>query len=247
MPSEKLTRMRPGVKTQGQLSRLRRTWKQGEHILISGATGSGKTALARHIIQLRADNGGHVIVFCMKPLEDRTIVEDYKGFERWKKWKKRPASWENRVLLWPDVRKAKGNKDAILEIQREVFQEAFDGINHAGHYTVQVDEGLYTTSPTFLNMASDLAMAHAIGRSGRLTMVTLTQRPSHLPLILYGSASHAFVGRTREASDQKRLAELGAKEGGKELAGRIADQGRHDFLWIPVAPDWPAERVNLQE
>src|SRR5678816_89798 len=237
--------MRPGPNTRRQLAKLRSTWKQGEHILVSGATGSGKTALARHIVQLRADNGGHVIVFCMKPLEDQTIVEDYKGFERWKRWKKRPASWENRVLLWPDVRKAKGNKDEILRIQTEVFQEAFDGINHSGHYTVQVDEGLYTTSPTFLNMAADLAMAHAIGRSGRLTMVTLTQRPSHLPLILYGSASHAFVGRTREATDAKRLAELGAKEGGKALAGRIADQGRHDFLWIPVAPDWPAERLNL--
>jgi energy-coupling factor transporter ATP-binding protein EcfA2 len=239
--------MRPGPKTRRQLSKLRSTWKQGEHVLISGSTGSGKTALARHVVEIRAQNGGHVVVFCMKPLEDQTIVEDYKGFTRWKKWRKRPSSWENRILLWPDVRKAKGDKDEILRIQGEVFQEAFNGVNDAGHYTVQVDEGLYTTSPTFLNMASDLAMAHAIGRSGRLTMVTLTQRPSHLPLILYGSASHAFVGRTREASDQKRLAELGAKEGGKELATRIADQGRHDFLWIPVAPDWPAERVNLAE
>lgn len=239
--------MKPGPKTLAQLRKLRSTWKQGEHILISGATGSGKTALARHVVEIRAANGGHVVVFCMKPLEDRTIVEDYKGFERWKRWKKRPASWENRVLLWPDVSKAKGDKDKILAIQDSVFREAFDGINHSGHYTVQVDEGLYTTSPVFLNMASNLAMAHAIGRSGRLTMVTLTQRPSHLPLILYGSASHAFVGRTREATDAKRLAELGSREGGKALGDRIANQGRHDFLWIPVAPDWPAERVNLAE
>lgn len=237
--------MRPGPKTREQLTRLGKSWNQGEHILISGPTGSGKTALARHVIELRAQKGGHVVVFCMKPLEDETITNDYKGFARWKKWHKRPSSWEKRILLQPDLRKAKGNKDEILRIQGEVFSEAFDGINHAGHYTVQIDEGLYTVSPTFLGMSGDLAMAHAIGRAGRLTMVTLTQRPSHLPLILYGSASHAFVGRTREAADQKRLAELGSREGGKILANRIADQGRHDFLWIPVAPDWPAETVNL--
>lgn len=238
--------MQPGPKTREQLSRMGREWKQGEHVLISGATGSGKTALARHVIQLRIDRGGYVIVFCMKPLEDETIVNDYKGFERWKHWKKRPASWENKVLLWPDVRKAKGNRNAILEIQREVFDEAFDGINKTGRYTVQVDEGLYTTSPAFLNKSNDLAMAHAIGRSGDLTIVTLTQRPSHLPLLLYGSASHAMVGRTRELTDQKRLAELGARESGKELARRISEQGRHDFLWIPIAPDWPAETINLK-
>jgi energy-coupling factor transporter ATP-binding protein EcfA2 len=239
--------MRPGPKTRAQLARLSRTWKQGEHVLISGSTGSGKTALARHVVELRAANGGHVIVLCMKPSEDKTIVEDYlnTGFVRWKKWKGKPSSWEKRILLWPDVSKAKGNRDGILEIQSEVFKNAFEGFNHSGKWTVQVDEGLYAVNPSFLNMQADLAMSHAIGRSADLTMVTLTQRPSHLPLILYGSASHAFVGRTREQSDQKRLAELGSREGGKALADRIANQGRHDFLWIPVAPDWPAETVNL--
>lgn len=239
--------MKTGLKTAAQLRRLASTWEQGEHVLISGSTGSGKTALARRVVKIREDAGGHVVVFCMKPLEDKTIVEEYKGYERWKTWRRRPKSYENKILLWPDVRSANGDKDAILDIQRDVFKEAFNGINKAGKWTVQVDEGLYTCNPSFLGMADDLAMSHAIGRSGKLTMVTLTQRPSHLPLILYGSASHAFVGRTREASDQKRLSELGAHESGKELANRISALGRHDFLWIPVAPDWEAERVNLAE
>lgn len=234
-----------GPRTRSQLHRLGQVWEQGEHIFVSGPTGSGKTALARHIVDIRIRRGGYVVVFCMKPLEDETIVNEYADFERWQRWKRRPASWEKKILLWPDVSKARGNKDAILDIQKRVFGQAFDGINESGKYTVQIDEGLYTVHPQFLGMSGELAMSHAIGRSGDLTMLTLAQRPSHLPLLLYGSASHAFVGRTRETNDQRRLAELGSREGSRELGRRIADQDRHDFLWVPVAPGWPAESVNL--
>ncbi len=229
-----------------QLRRMRSSWKQGEHVLISGATGSGKTALARHIDQIRVDAGGHVIVFVAKILPDKTILQDYTGWTRWTHWKKKPSPSENRVLLWPDTSKAKSIPEARA-IQRDIFEEALNGLMKVGKWTVHFDEGLYMCSPSFMNQSDDLAMLHAQGRSGNLTLITLTQRPSHLPLILYGSASHAFIGRTRESVDQKRLAELGGRESSKELSARINQQGRHDFLWVPVAPDWPAEHVNLRQ
>lgn len=215
-------------------------------MLITGATGSGKTALARHVDEIRIQRGGHVLVMVCKPKPDATIINDYKGWVRWEKWKKRPSPHENKVLLWPNTDKAKSTRE-ILDIQRDVFSDMMDGLMKVGKWNVHVDEGLYVCSSSFLNMADDLAMLHAIGRSSKLTITTLAQRPSHLPLIIYSSASHAMIGRAREATDVKRLSELGAKTSAKELSARINSQGRHDFLWIPVAPDWEPETVNLRQ
>lgn len=240
-----MTLERVGPRTTEQLSRLRREWKQGEHFLISGSTGSGKTALGRHVDQIRIDAGGHVVMFVCKIQPDKTIIDDYKGWTRWKEWKKNPSPHENSVLLWPDTSKAK-TLQGKREIQKEVFQSAIDRLGDVGKWTVDFDEGLYMCSPTFMNMADDIAMLHALGRSANLTIITKMQRPSNVPLILYGSASHALIGRTREAVDTKRLSDLGGRTGAKELASRIGAQGRHDFLWVPVAPDWEPETINLR-
>lgn len=237
--------MRTGPKFQEQMSRLAREWKQGEHILISGATGSGKTILARHVDQIRLDRRGYVVVFVAKLRPDRTITDEYKGFTRWKEWKRNPGPHEDRILLWPDTDKAKSIREAYA-MQREVFGNACDQLMKIGKWTVHIDESLYMVDPKFMDMSRELAALHYLGRSSKLTMITLTQRPSHIPLVIYSSAAHAFIGRTRERVDNKRLSELGGSLSAREMGALIGSQGRHDFLWVPVAPDWSPEIVNLR-
>lgn len=237
--------MKPGPKATEQLNRLASTWAQGEHVVVSGGTGSGKTALGRHLDEIRLQRGGYVVVFVCKLRPDKTIVDDFKGWRRWEKWRKRPSPHDNAVLLWPDTGKAKTLREA-REIQRETFSDAINELGRTGKWTMDIDEGLYMTSPQFMGFAEEVAMLHALGRSSNLTIITKTQRPAHIPLIVYGSASHAFVGRTREQADLKRLAEMGGRSSARELQARISSQDRHDFLWLPIAPDWEPETVNLR-
>jgi energy-coupling factor transporter ATP-binding protein EcfA2 len=237
-----------GPNARRQLMGIKSTWKQSQHFMISGPTGSGKTEVSSHLCDMRADAGGHVVVCVLKPRDDETIINRYlnRGYVRWKKMPKNPSPWDNKALLWPDVSSAKGNTKAILEIQRSVFAPAVERFIHEGRRTVDIDECLYWCHPGFLNMGQELAMMHSIGRSGDLTMIDNMQRPADLPLIIYGSASQVLIGRTRELEDLKRLSKLSTREGSKRLGEMIADQTKHDFTHVNIDADRPAEPFNLK-
>lgn len=231
-----------GPKTRAQMTRLGMTWHQGGHVLITGGTGSGKTELARQIIEQRIQKGGFVVVFMCK-LEDETISNSYRGFKRWKTWKSRPRVDENRILLWPDV-EGKPLREALVIWKRE-FRNALDDISRTGKWTVQFDEGLFIASPAYLGLAQEMGMMYQLMRSMKGTMITLAQRPAHLPVTIYANIEHAFVGRASELPDLKRLADLDGPTNSRELRDIIAMNGRHDFTWIPVGPGWSPEQVNL--
>jgi hypothetical protein len=218
-------------------------------MLVSAGSQSGKTETVRHLGDIRSGLGGYVVVFVCKIIPDNTILESYtpgNGWVRWKQWKNKPSLSENRVLLWPDTR-GLTIKEAIAE-QRRVFGQALDKLSRekgGGKWTVIVDEGLYFTHPSFLGFNQELSMLYFMGSSAKLTCITLTQRPSHLPLVIYSNITWALIGQTKEPSDRKRLGELGGKLSAKELETAMKGNGRHDFLLVPVSTFGDPEVFNL--
>lgn len=239
--------MKIGPRSARQFHKLATSWEQGQHIVVSGPTGSGKSTIGRHLDEIRIHKGGHVVVFIAKFVADKTITNEYAGWKRWSTWNDRPSPRDNRILLWPDVTKAKTIPEK-REIQREAFRDAINKIMDRGHQTVDFDEGLYMCNPMYMNLASEISLMHEQGRSANITVITKMQRPANVPLVVYGSAAHAFLGQSREANDQKRLAELGGSVNSKELIGRLSKQDTHDFTWVPVRePKWPIESMNLRK
>lgn len=240
-------KIEPGPRTAEQLRRLALAWPQGDHMLITGGTGSGKTRLARAIDQIRLDRGGNVVVFMGKLQADDTITDYYlkQGFTRWTTWHKYPKITENKILLWPKI-EGKSSTEAFAIMKRE-FRRALDEISKTGKWTVHIDEGLLMSHPRYLGLADVLGMMYALMRSAKSTMITLAQRPAHLPVVIYPNLSHAFVGRASELPDLKRLADMDGATNSRQLQREIQNLGEHDFLWIQTGKDTPPERVNFIE
>jgi energy-coupling factor transporter ATP-binding protein EcfA2 len=228
------------------LSRLASVWEQGQHILVTGSTGSGKTELAHELDEIRIRAGSFVVVFVCKLQPDETLRKSYPavdGWVRWKTWKRRPSVHENRILLWPDV-----EGRPILEatkIMQDVFSHALDEISRSRGWLVHIDEGFLLSSPHHLGLGNRLGMMYALMRASNVTLLTLGQRPAYLPVSIYANLSHAFIGRASELPDLKRLADMGGRESSRDLQRIISMNGRHDFTWVPVGQHWPAEQVNL--
>jgi len=217
---------------------LRGTWRQGEHILIAAPTNAGKTTLMSEIVNIRR----HVVVMVSK-VHDDTFRDEFKGWRIVADWKDvRPQ--DEKVLLWP--KGGRTLRETVMK-QRAVFKRAFDAIGNGRGWCVVIDEMHYMASAQFCNLDAEIAILHHQGRSQKLTMVTLTQRPSWIPRIIYSSVTHAYIARTRDVEDLKKLSNFGGQDA-KELGAAVVRlPSRHDYVYINPQGDLPARTVNVRQ
>lgn len=213
------------------------TWRQGEHLITVGETGSGKTTLLSKILPLRS----YVVVFVTKTYDKSFDASKWPGFTVMREWNGRKAAELEKVLLWP---KAGKTIRETLEVQKEVFDKALNEIYRDRGWTICVDELQWVVDE--LKFDREMRTYQHQARSSGITVVTGFQRPSHVPVITYGSASHAFVSRQSEDGDVKRLAALGGIDAEK-LRSALPLLPRHSWLYLGRAATTGAvlTRVDL--
>ena len=217
-------------------------WRQGEHVLIAAPTGSGKTDLASQLVERR----GYVADFITKTKDPIFDSPAYKTWRRITDWQppKAPNGFDTRVLLYPRQLETMAE---TRDNQREVFKRCLEDVFKRGGWTLIFDELHYLTDNGFLNLYDDIAILHHMGRSNNVTLVNLTQRPAWIPKIIYSSVTHAYIARTRDSADLKRLADLGGVDG-KQIAKAVSElETKHDFLYINPMGDTDPVVVNIRK
>jgi energy-coupling factor transporter ATP-binding protein EcfA2 len=207
--------------------------KQGEHVSLVGATGSGKSVcgleLCKIIGKRRAKDGrpARVTVLVDKPRDDTVMRLHTK--DKWPIIKKWPPSYgQEHCIVWPKTT----TPSKAVQTHRAVFLPLLEQIYHEGGQTVYIDEAAYfeDTPPSGLGMRGTMSQFWRAARSNRVSMVSATQRPTHVSRLMWSEPSWLFIFKVEDDDDLKRVAQL---SGDKQSVWRIVPKlGGHEFLCV---------------
>lgn len=204
-------------------------WSQGQHAIVVKPTGGGKTTLEGQILPIQRGSG--CIVVLVTKVFDTTFTKQFPASDGWRRVEEWPPPRHvNRVLLWPRFND-RMSLDEIVAIQKRVFRHALNRIFMERGWTVVFDEEHYMC--TELGLAGAVRMFHHQGRSSGLTVVDGIQRPVDVPVISYGSATHAFLGYQSEPDDLRRLANLATRYK-RDVAREVETLDFYEFLYVPA-------------
>lgn len=208
-------------------------WKQGEHVSIIGATGSGKSWLALALMHTGRD---YCVALGPKP-RDPTLDEMIakRGWIRIPSWDEKPQidlefgkrPPPQRVIVWPKYRRI---EDA--DSHPKIFGETLGSIFADGRWAVFIDECAYFTSE--LRLERLMKRCWQQGRSLKLSMVSAVQRPFYVPREFLSEAAHIFIFGMSDAEDIKRLQDVGGPTDKARIRKgiRMLNWKNKEFLYV---------------
>lgn len=216
--------------------RLRRDWRQGEHVTIVGPTRSGKTHIALTLVEMRR----YVLVLACKRSDP--LVEDLRshgyhitGDLEEIKWtldeQRRAEPVRRKVVYWPRFPE-KMDDDTKEALQARLMKGAMSWADKTGNWCVLVDETMWMSEQ--LRLEKSLNRLWFQGRTQGLSVVALVQRPSRVPRLAFSSVDYFFLGKTGDKQDIERYRDINSTIP-KDLLDRAVmdlDFEAHEFLFI---------------
>ena len=203
-------------------------WEQGQHVILLGKTGSGKTRMALELMRQRIRRRGAYAAAVGTKARDQTLRETHWPIVR--AWPPTYAQLQtHHVIFWPPYSKpstARGTTGpAVAHFLDEVMLE--------GGWTIFVDEMAYLIESLGLRHTLDEYWNGA--RSSGLSLIAGTQRPYWLARSAASQGDWGICFRINDEEDRARAAQiLGSKQ---RYIPVIASLKQHEALIVRTVTD----------
>lgn len=202
-------------------------WEQGQHVILLGKTGSGKTTLALELIRQRVRRRGAYAVSLVTKARDATSRKT--GWPIVRAWPPTYAQMQtHHVIFWPPYTRPSTARQstgpAVTHFLDELMLE--------GGWTLFVDEMAY--------LVETLGLRHVLdeywngGRSSGLSLIAGTQRPYWLSRSAVSQGDWVICFKINDEDDRKRAAQI---LGGNRYIPAIAGLRRHECLIVRTLND----------
>jgi hypothetical protein len=202
-------------------------WEQGQHAILLGKTGSGKTTMALELIRRRVQLRGAFAVALVTKARDDTSKKT--GWPIVRQWPPTYAQMQtHHVIFWPPYTRPSTAKATTTPAVRHLLDE----LMLEGGWTLFVDEMAYLVETLGLRTVLDEYWNGA--RSSGLSLIAGTQRPYWLSRSSVSQGDWVICFRINDEDDRSRAAQI---LGGKRYFDAIGSLGRHECLIVRTLND----------